>query len=208
MSYRIPKGLKVDLVQREINTFLHKQTIMITLSEFYKSFPIISDKGTLHDYIDSYYSNEFTPKKDAEIRLLEIGIYRGASTALFRNFFTNAHIYAFENNLEKGGVFDLDGVTIHWQDGYSDESVGLYENDYFDYIIDDGPHTLESQILAVKKWGVKIKPDGKLIIEDIQSQSDLRAILKAVEDEGLKAKVFDMRDNKRRYDDIIIEITK
>ena len=181
---------------------------MSTLSEFYRSFPIISDKGTLHDYIDAYYSNEFTPKKDEPIRLLEIGIYQGASTALFRNFFTKAEIIAFENNLENGGVFDLDDVLIHWQDGYSDESVALYENDYFDYIIDDGPHTLESQILSVKKWGVKIKSDGKLIIEDIQSQSDLQAILNAVEEEGFKAKVFDMRDNKRRYDDIIIEITK
>jgi hypothetical protein len=181
---------------------------MSTLSEFYRSYPRVSDKGTIHDYIDAYYSNEFSPKKDEPIRLLEIGIYQGASTYLFRDFFTKAEIIAFENNGEHGGVFNIEGVTIHWQDGYSDASVALYENDYFDYIIDDGPHTLQSQILSVKKWGNKIKPDGKLIIEDIQSQSDLAAIIKAAGEERFKAKVFDMRDNKRRYDDIIIEITK
>ena len=182
----------------EINTF----------SDFYKSFPIVSDKGTIHDYINSYYTHIFTPKKNEPIRLLEIGIYKGASTHLFRSFFTQAEIIAFENNFENGGVFNIEGVTIHWQDAYSDESVKLYPDNYFDFIIDDGPHTLESQICAVKKWGMKIKQDGKLIIEDIQSQSDLISILKVANDEGFKFKVFDMRDNKKRYDDIIIEITK
>lgn len=182
--------------------------ITTSLGEFYKSFPKISDKGTIHDYIDSYYTQLFTPKKNEQIRLLEIGIYKGASTSLFRNFFTQAEIIAFENNFENGGIFEIEGVTIHWQDAYSDESVALYSDNYFDFIIDDGPHTLESQILAVKKWGVKIKENGKLIIEDIQSQSNLFSILTVAEEEGFKTKVFDMRDNKRRYDDIIIEITK
>jgi hypothetical protein len=182
--------------------------VINTLSEFYKNFPKISDKGTIHDYIDSYYNNIFTPKKNESIRLLEIGIYKGSSTSLFRSFFPKAEIIAFENNNEGGGLFEIEGVTIHWQDGYSDDSVDLYPNNYFDFIIDDGPHTLSSQILAVQKWGPKIKEDGKLIIEDIQSEFDLISILKAAEDEGFNTKVFDMRENKGRYDDIIIEITK
>ena len=181
---------------------------MSTLSEFYQNSPHKTDKGTIHDYIDGYYTHEFTPKREDKIRLLEIGIFRGASTNLFRSFFNQAEIHAFENNKARGGMFSMKEITIHWQDAYADQSLELYPDDYFDYIIDDGPHTLESQILVIQKWGKKIKPTGKLIIEDIQSEQDLSQLLISAKDAGYQTRVWDLRPNKGRYDDIIIEIWK
>ena len=47
---------------------------MINLSEFYKSTGEASDKGTTHQYIYSFYSNEFTPKRNDELTIVEIGV--------------------------------------------------------------------------------------------------------------------------------------
>ncbi len=99
-------------------------------------------------------------------------------------------------------------VKVRICDGYSDATLSEYEDDSFDYIIDDGPHTVESQLVAIDKWLAKVKPGGKLIIEDIQSQSDLNRLIDAAVSTGYDHKVFDMVNNKGRYDDIIIEITK
>lgn len=93
-------------------------------------------------------------------------------------------------------------------DAYSDEYVNKFLNDYFDYIIDDGPHTLQSQLSFIDLYYPKIKKGGKLIIEDIQSNSDLNAIEERLQELKYKYKIFDLTANKGRYDDILIEITK
>jgi hypothetical protein len=96
-----------------------------------------------------------------------------------------------------------------WKDGYSDETLALFENNYFDYIIDDGPHTLQSQKDAIVKWLPKIKSGGKLIIEDIQKIEHILELENVIDKEiASEWKTFDMRNNKGRYDDIIFEVTK
>jgi hypothetical protein len=41
--------------------------------------------------------------------------------------------------------------------------LSTFEDDSFDYIIDDGPHTLASMVISAQKWIDKVKPSGKLI---------------------------------------------
>lgn len=178
------------------------------LKDFY--IPVIydTDKGKEHDYINAYYNNEFK-NRERKICLLEIGIYKGASTQLFRNWFTNAECWAIENNGESGGTFEIPDVTILWKDGYSDETLALFEDNYFDYIIDDGPHTLQSQKDAIIKWLPKIKSGGKLIIEDIQKIENISELENVIDkDIAAEWETFDMRNNKGRWDDIIFEVTK
>jgi len=127
-----------------------------------------SDKGTTHDYIDGYYSDVFTPVKDKEINLLEIGIFKGQSLRLFKEWFTNGQIFG----------------------------------------VDDGPHTLESQMWALMNWSKKLKPGGKLIIEDIQSINHVVYLERIVDINLFTFNSFDLRANKNRYDDIIFEVTK
>jgi hypothetical protein len=181
----------------------------MNFQEFYESYSPKTDKGTYHNYIVGYYNNEFNSLKESDITLLEIGILKGESTKLFRDWFTNAELWALDNNAAGAGVFDIDGVNILWEDAYDDSVVSKFDNNYFDYIIDDGPHTLESQKLTIIKWLPKIKSGGKLIIEDIFDFSYIEE-LKNTGDLDLidSFKVFDLRESKGRFDDIIIEITK
>ena len=66
-------------------------------------------------------------------------------------------------------VDNIQNVSIVYGDAYSNDIVDLYPDETFDYIIDDGPHSIESQLNCVKKWFSKLKPNGKLIIEDVMN---------------------------------------
>ena len=184
----------------------------MSLSKFYQQNiwhgEYASDKGREHDYIDAYYDIVFSPLKDVNIRLLEIGIYKGHSTKLFKNYFTNAELYTIENNNENGGRPEIEGVTQYWIDGYSQETLDLFEDGFFDFIIDDGPHTLESQIYSTKNWIKKLKSGGRLIIEDIQKDTHFIDLNNAANENDEEGKLYDFRNNKRRWDDMIFEIIK
>ncbi len=182
------------------------------LSEFYNQLEPKSDKGTEHDYFNGYYDAEFTPKKDKSITLLEIGVLNGESINLWNKYFENAkEIYGVDINITNQAIATVnptDEIVLERADAYSEDYVNKFLNDGFDYIIDDGPHTLWSQIAFIELYYKKIKKGGKLIIEDIQSKSDLEAIEQRLKELKYKYKIFDLTANKGRYDDIIIEITK
>ena len=87
-------------------------------------------------------------------------------------------------------------------------SLDLFEDDYFDYIIDDGPHSLPSQEYAVKHYLRKVKPGGKLIIEDVQDARWFDS-LRAAADKSLVEGTEEVKlDIKRRYDDMLFVVTR
>jgi hypothetical protein len=105
---------------------------------------------------------------------------------------------------------EFPNVEIRIQDGYSDQVIAEHQDNFYDYVIDDGPHSLESMITAIHKWLPKVKPGGKLVIEDIQSYDWFEKLEKEVELSGIPSEFrrFDFRKNKNRSDDMIFEVTK
>ena len=183
------------------------------LSKTFDLLKVQSDKGTTHDYINGYYDAEFSPRQNDAIQLLEIGIHKGASMELWSHFFPNGGIIGLDNEdlgyePSLGQNHNKRWIIVRICDAYADEWVNRFANDRFDWIIDDGPHTVESQLLAIKKYLPKVKPGGKLIIEDIQSELNLLELVGAADETGMEYNVFDLRKNKGRYDDIILEIIK
>ncbi len=178
----------------------------------YKDKPI-SDKGTQHDYINSYYADEFLNIKDADIRIVEIGIGDGYSLVLWREWFTKAEIFAIEKypyHYFHKEPFRTTGVTSIFEDAYTETAINMFADESIDYLIDDGPHTYDSQEYCIKHWYSKIKPGGKIVVEDIQKSEYIEMLENFVKENNLNysIRVFDSRKNKDRYDDIIIEFTK
>ena len=69
-----------------------------------------------------------------------------------------------------------------------------------DYLIDDGPHTLDSQLFAIEYWFKKVKVGGTMIIEDIQKlDTDTEKIDELCFKLGLSYEIIDLRNNKNRY---------
>ena len=99
-------------------------------------------------------------------------------------------------------------------------SSNAYDNKFFttqflnknikcDFMLDDGPHTLESMKQFIKLYSQIMTDDGILIIEDVQSWDWIDTLKNEVPD-NLKQfiKVYDLRENKNRYDDIVFTIDK
>jgi len=181
----------------------------MTIGEYYDSLEPKSDKGTTHNYINGYYNNEFTPKKNSELFILELGLAGGDSIKIWAGWFTNVKIIGIDIQDECVNIFsDASNINIHVRDGYCENTLKEWPDNIFDYIIEDGPHTMESQIFSVKYWIDKIKPGGKLIIEDIQSIDDLNSIIENIDKSKASYNIFDLRGDKGRYDDIIVELIK
>lgn len=134
-----------------------------------------NEKGTDKEYPKKYlslvYQDNFEPWQKLPIRFLEIGIRGGSSIKLWSDYFDEIELFGIDNGeeVEWQALSKLHGKNVRFirGDAYSDEIIKSLPND-FDVIIDDGPHTLESQIYTVQNYSKKLKPGGLLFIEDIQ----------------------------------------
>lgn len=173
-----------------------------------------TDKQNHHDYIVSYYDLEFSPRKNDDIKLMEIGVLNGNSLRVWKKWFNRITLYGVDNlaEISEVNLTDLDGVYVYNDDAYGDEFLNKFEDDFFDYIIDDGPHTLQSQIYSIEKWFNKVKSGGKLIIEDVKYDMNIKSLINIIEQtvNVFSYKIHDFRDNKNKhiYDSVIVEIIK
>jgi hypothetical protein len=180
----------------------------------------LTDKNTTHSYLELYHTLLCKKKLSAK-NVLEVGLgdfkdENGGSIKLWRDYFTNATIYGLDI-LPKNRVIDEllnnDRVKLY-------TSIDAYNNDFFvtnfldknikcDFMLDDGPHTLESIIKFIQLYSQIMTDDGILIIEDVQSWDWINILINEVP-EHLKqfVKVYDLRPIKNRYDDIVFTIDK
>lgn len=182
----------------------------MTFADYYNTLEPKSDKGTLHDYIDGYYSNEFTDKKTEKLTIVEIGVRRGDSLQLLSNWFTNSSIFGIDNGHEmnendKDFVSTIPNVTMLYENAYDINTINKFDDNSLDYLIDDGPHTINTQLISISEWFKKIKPGGTLIIEDIQNW-DIEKVKfdKECKSLNISYNCIDLRKNKNRYDDVLL----
>lgn len=125
-----------------------------------------TDKNFVHNTIHIYQSL-FEPIRDNVFNFLEIGINEGNSHRMWRDYFHNAHIYGLDIDNFCGGMENEERITVQFCDAYSLETVESLKSIKFDVIIDDGPHTLQSQKFAAAYYSLLLNTNGILIIEDI-----------------------------------------
>lgn len=176
----------------------------------------ITDKNTIHSYLD-LYQLLFKNKRLTAKNILEVGIFNGGSIKLWNDFFTNANIYGIdicEYKLIYNDLFRYnDNVVLLCNSNAYDYDFFNYnfliKNIKFDIVIDDGPHTLDSMISFIKLYSQILTDDGILIIEDIQDFSWLDILINNTPNDLKKyIKIYDLRDKKNRYDDIVFSIDK
>lgn len=117
-------------------------------------------------YISLFYDRLFTPRKNNQIKLLEIGIQYGLSLLMWRDYFTNGEIHGIDVEYCHH-VINSERIFPVFQDAYTKSCLELFEPNSFDIVIDDGPHTLESMIFFCKNYFNLVKPGGVFIVEDI-----------------------------------------
>ena len=168
-----------------------------------------TDKAHPKLYTSNVYENIFKTFKNSKISILEIGIRTGASLKLWSEYFLEAEIWGID--ISDDGVvpefINNSRIKIKYTDAYSDEfilNLGLN----FDIIIDDGPHSLNSQIFAVQNFTKMLNPGGFLFIEDIIGGKPYvdKIISKIDKLEKFEVKVFDLRKLTGVNDSIIVAI--
>jgi len=177
----------------------------------------LTDKNTAHPYF-CVYEPLFSKKRSTAKNVLEVGIYYGGSIQLWRDWFPRAQIYGIDicdsNFIKKKSILNDHHITLFTNtNAYDDifiQSNFQEKSIKFDILLDDGPHTLESNILFIQKYLPLMAEDGILIIEDIQNFDFIDILKNIVPDEFKKyIQVYDLRTIKNcRYDDVLFVINK
>lgn len=180
----------------------------------------LTDKNTLHSYLELYESL-FSSKKESAKNILEIGIgdvyeKNGGSIKLWYEYFVNATIYSLDilsidrviDELINNPRIVLYTSINAYDDDFFNHSI-LSKNIKYDILLDDGPHTLESMKKFINLYSQLMTDDGILVIEDVQSIEWIE-LLKNEVPENLKQyiQIYDLRSIKNRYDDIVFVINK
>lgn len=132
-------------------------------------------KGNKKSYIEKFYEKQFAAYRDKPIKLMEIGFRHGASLALWSKYFNKGSILGADNFSDISARENLpivedrikqSNIQISIGDAYS-RSFAEKLTDHCDMIIDDGPHTIETQLIDLELYLPKLKPGGVFFVEDI-----------------------------------------
>lgn len=160
-----------------------------------------------HSYVEAAYGKLFEKNLDIK-NVLEIGIWKGGSHLLWRDYFPNATV----TGIDVGHCNELTNQERIIQvitDAYTDQAVNLFDDGSFDIIIDDGPHTLHTMKYVVEKYLPKLSKNGILCIEDISEYSWLYELSNLVPIELRDCiKVYDLRKEDNKDDSILMVIDK
>jgi hypothetical protein len=125
------------------------------------------DKGSSKHRYDRAYEPVLKHLKDAPIRLLEIGVLRGASLSAWMDYFPNAQVIGVDTfqRVSPKQIEILKHPRVTWWQLDSTEWTPMI--DAVDIIIDDGDHIQASQRLTFAGYRHLLKPDGVYFIEDV-----------------------------------------
>lgn len=174
-----------------------------------------TDKGTDHSYLETY-EDILSPYVDKEINLLEVGVQFGGSALLWHEYFPKSNLFLIDvYNQVPDFIFEKmskERFKFYIMNAYGDQETDLLNKDCpegFDIVLDDGPHTLESQVMFIHKYLPLVKKGGILIIEDIQDVLHFEILKNSTPEEYRNSiETFDLRNVKNRYDDLIFVIRK
>jgi len=127
-----------------------------------------TDKGSQYHGYTRYYEMVLGPIKDQPLKIMEIGIHKGASLKMWKEYFPNAIIYGIDANpdckfLEEDRIFIATGSQEHTD--FLNKTIN--KAGHMDIIIDDGSHLSTHQILTFNVLFPFVKPGGWYIIEDL-----------------------------------------
>lgn len=180
-----------------------------TTKEMIGAWTLRTDKDSAHCYCPHFYDKELPAYRDKPISLLEIGIQRGGSVILWDHYFKNAErivgvdiVFVKEEELRR---HISKRVKLLTADAYLPSVANALGN--FDLIIDDGPHTLESQLKCLSLYLPHLKPGGMLVIEDITTTEHFAPLTAAVPP-NLECKAIDLTSVNNRWDDLLFVVKR
>jgi hypothetical protein len=171
-----------------------------------------TDMNSVHSYANVYESL-FSSRRNDNINLLQIGLNFGGAIHVWREYFPNSTIYLVDQgDHDTGDLFTTPrGIAFMNSDAYShDFVVNNFTNNNikFDIIIEDqSDRNYQKAQSTIVEYSSLLNVGGMLFIEDIQDINWTTTLMEYVPEE-LKANVqiFDLRENKGTWDDILFMV--
>lgn len=134
-----------------------------------------TDKGSDKHFYNEIYEPHFEQVRYDSINILEIGVFKGASTAALHEYFPNATIYGLDIfvRVDAKDIAILNEKRVKYlkADSLDPSSQALIEKTWpdvkFDIIIDDGAHWPEANQFTFRHTFPLLKETGKYFAEDI-----------------------------------------
>ena len=129
-----------------------------------------TDKSSsCHGYLN-FYDSVLKHLRDRSVTLLEIGVFNGASTKMWRDYFSNGQIVGLDidercRHIAEGRIT----IEIGDQSDVADLSSISAKYGPFDIVIDDGSHIWDHQITALQYLYPFVKTGGFYILEDLHT---------------------------------------
>ena len=118
-----------------------------------------------------FYKKYFENIRKDNLKILEIGVANGHSTASFYHYFPNAQLYGVD--IKKPNYLFYSSKRINYKtiDILDKKKVQKYlnNNNEFDIIIDDSLHTYEGYTLNLRNFLPGLKNGGIYVLEDFNS---------------------------------------
>ena len=128
-----------------------------------------TDKASFgHNYVEKY-ERQLSEYKDKPFKLLEIGIDKGYSIKMWKEYFTKAEIYAIDIIDKTEYAEDRVNILVGSQNDVKFLEDTNKQFGPFDVIIDDGSHINEDMTISFVTLFPLLKPGGLYIVEDLHA---------------------------------------
>lgn len=165
-----------------------------------------SDKGTARHRYGSLYG-EITDGREIG-RVLEIGVYEGASLLAWAEAWPAATVYGVDVTTQYLKEECEAHPRIFVEQGDATQSVILdarpvLREQFYDLIVDDGDHSCDSQLRALDVFRPLLAPGGAYVVEDVAAEHAARAIVVRMADLGLLSSIR-LGPVPDRYDNCLV----
>jgi hypothetical protein len=130
-----------------------------------------TDKEFPKMYISEIYEPIISKLRRKTFNFVEIGVRTGASVHLWSKYFESMNFIGIDNEVDVvwQNADWLQGKNVKYMkaDAYQLETLRKLPNE-LDLVIDDGPHSISSQIWLAQNYTSILSGDGLIFIEDIQ----------------------------------------
>lgn len=137
-----------------------------------------TDKHTTHGY-DKFYGPFLETRKGLIKNFLEIGVaeFGGGCLAAFCQFLPNAQVHGVDIKNTPAHNRDSmvalpDNGKFHLGDAYSQNFINkTFGDTKWDVVLDDGPHTAESQVACLNLFHTRLTEQGVIMVEDVDPRN-------------------------------------
>lgn len=145
----------------------------LTTGQYFRHFLRRTDERILlkMDHYLDVYDTTMAPWMGKSVSFLEIGVYKGGSLRMWRDFFAPNAKLTFLDIDPECRKLAIPGIEIRIGDQADPDflqSVAA-ERGPFDIVVDDGGHKMNQQLTSFRSLWPKLKDGGLYIVEDVHT---------------------------------------